>query len=88
MKGTSNTAVLDRLLDPLARLLTPAARVLVDYRADAVTRALIEDLGERCNEGKLTREEREEYEACVRAINFIAALQSKARRILAKSVKR
>jgi hypothetical protein len=89
MENASNTAVLDRLLDPLARRLTPAAaRALVDFRADAPTRARIADLADKCNEGCLTPGERAEYDAYVRAIDFIAILQSKARRVLAKSAKR
>jgi hypothetical protein len=83
------TSVLDRLLDPLARSLTPAAaRALVDFRADADTQAHIANLAEKCNEGQLSPEERAEYETIVRAIDLIAILQSKARRLLAKTRKR
>jgi hypothetical protein len=84
----ANTAVLDRLLDPLARRLTPAAaRALVEFRTDPDTQTRIAELGERCNEGTLSLEEKAEYEAYVRAIDFIAILQSKARRMLAKAAK-
>ncbi len=80
---------LDRLLEPLARSLTPAAaRALVNFRADRETQVLISDLADKCNEGRLTRQERQEYEAFVRAIDLIAILQSKARRLLAKNRKR
>lgn len=83
------TAVLDRLLDPLARALTPAAaRALVDFRADADTQARIAELAHKCNEGRLTTKERSEYETYVRSIDLIAILQSKARRALAKARKR
>jgi len=86
---TVEPPVLDRLLEPLARSLTPAgARALVKFRADAATRAHIADLAEKCNDGQLTPRERAEYEAYVRAIDLIAILQSKARRLLAKSRKR
>jgi hypothetical protein len=78
--------VLDRILDPLARCLTPAAaRAVVKYRADRATRAHIAELADKCNEGQLTPREREEYEAYVRAIDLIAILQSKARQLLAKT---
>jgi hypothetical protein len=81
--------VLDRLLDPLARSLTPAAaRALVEFRADADTQARIAELAAKCNEGQLTAKERAEYETFVRAIDLIAILQSKARRLLAKTRKR
>ena len=80
---------LDRLLEPLARSLTPAAaRALVNFRADEETQALISDLADKCNEGSLTPQEQQEYEAFVRAIDLIAILQSKARRLLAKNRKR
>lgn len=85
MEQKSNAAV----LDPVARQFTPAAaRARVDFRADPDTRARIAGLGDRCNEGQLDPEERAEYEAYVRAIDLISILQSKARRLLAKSVKR
>jgi len=80
---------LDRLLEPLALTLTPAAaRDLVNFRADSETQARIAELAEKCNEGKLTPQERQEYEAFVRAIDLIAILQSKARRLLARNRKR
>jgi hypothetical protein len=89
MESNSNAAVLDRLLDPLARRFTPAAaRALVSFRADPTTRARIAELADRCNQGELSPEERAEYEAYVRAIDLISILQSKARRLLAKSAKR
>jgi hypothetical protein len=81
--------VLDRLLDPLARCLTPAAaRALVRFRADSATQARIAELADKCNEGQLTRPERAEYAAYLRAIDLIAILQSKARRLLARVRKR
>lgn len=89
MERTSTTAALDRLLEPVSRCFTPAAaRALVRFRADADTQARIAELAEKCNEGELTRGERAEYEAYVRAIDFIAILQSKARRYLTKARKR
>jgi hypothetical protein len=85
----ADTPVLDRLLDPFTRALTPdAARALVDFRADPETQERISELADRCNEGLLTAAERDEYEAYVRAIDFIAVLQSKARRMLGKARQR
>lgn len=81
--------VLDRLLDPFAQSLTPAAaRALISFRADEDTQARIEELGNRCNEGTLTSSERAEYESFVRGIDLISILQSKARRLLAKHQER
>jgi hypothetical protein len=77
--------ILDRVFEPLGRCLTPAAaRKLVALRADPTVQARIDDLAAKANEGQLTDDERSEYEAYVRAIQFVTVLQSKARRLLAK----
>jgi hypothetical protein len=80
-----STAVihLDRLLEPLAGCLSPdvAARV-ADLRADDAMQDRIDYLAERCNEGMLTSEEREEYAAYLHGIDVIAVLQAKARALL------
>jgi hypothetical protein len=58
-----STSVLDRLLQPLALNLTPAAaRSLVNFRIAAEDRARIAELAEKCNEGELIANERQEYE--------------------------
>lgn len=78
--------ILDRILDPVGRILTPeVARSLVKLRVDATTQARIDKLARKCNEGKLSDEERSEYETCVAAIDFVATLQSKARILLRHS---
>jgi hypothetical protein len=41
-------------------------------------------LADKCTEGRLTPEERDEYEALIRVGNFVAILQAKARRLLAE----
>jgi hypothetical protein len=82
---SNDNGVLDRMLDPLRDVLTPAlARRLVRFRADAATQARVQELADKCNEGELTPAERREYAAYVRAIHVISVLQSKARRALAK----
>jgi hypothetical protein len=82
---SADTEVLDRLLDPVSRCLTPpVARRLVELRADPVVQARIDDLARKSTAGQLTPQERAEYEACVSAGTFIAILQSKARALLAK----
>ncbi len=74
---------MDRLFDPLGRILTPeVARKLVNYRVDAKAQARIDKLARKCNEGKLTAEERSEYETYVHVIDFIAILQAKARALI------
>jgi hypothetical protein len=83
------TAVLERILDPLVRSLTPtASRALAAFRADPATQAHLAELADKCNEGQLTSQERAEYDAYVRAIDLVSILQSKAPRLLAKAKKR
>jgi hypothetical protein len=77
--------LLDRLLDPVGRCLTAeVARNIVDLRADPVAQARIDELADKSTEGQLSGEERAEYEAYVRAIDFIAILQAKARAMLTR----
>jgi len=84
MNQPPDTPILDRLLEPVSRCLTPqAARHLVALRADPQLQERLDVLADRCTEGLLTPEEREEYETYVRAIHIIAILQAKARKLLA-----
>ncbi|MBI3911791.1 MAG: hypothetical protein HY320_12785 [Armatimonadetes bacterium] len=86
MQSGSPTGVLDRILDPIGRCLTPeVARQLVELRADPVAQARIEELADKCAEGQLTLDERAEYETYVLAGDFVAILQAKARSLLARS---
>ncbi|MBV9125613.1 MAG: hypothetical protein JO112_19865 [Planctomycetes bacterium] len=72
--------VLDRLLDPVGRCLTPkAARELANLRPDEEAQARGHELAEKCNEGTITAEEKDEYEIYVMAANVVAILQAKAR---------
>jgi hypothetical protein len=85
MSHTREMPTLDRLLDPVTRSLTPeVARRLVELRADPEIQARIDALADKCTEGQLTPEEREEYETYVQAIHIIAILQAKARKLLAQ----
>jgi hypothetical protein len=85
MDEIENGSVLDRLLDPISRCLTPdSARALVALRADAVAQARISELAEKCNEGQLTPGEQREYETYVHVGNVVAILQAKARLLLRK----
>jgi len=78
--------VLNRLLDPLGRLLTPdVARKFVEYRFDAQAQDRIDELARKGNEGQLTEGERREYETYVQTIDFISILQAKARSVLKRS---
>jgi hypothetical protein len=82
MNGTQERT-LERLLDPVSRCLTPeAARRLVELRADPELQERMETLADRCTEGALTPEEREEYATYVHAVHIIAILQANARKLL------
>jgi hypothetical protein len=77
--------ILDRLVEPVVRTLTPeVAKALIQLQADPEVQARLDELAEKCNEGKLTPDEREEYETSIRFGNFIALLQAKARARLQK----
>ena len=78
-----SSAVIDRLVEPVVRTLTPeVARALVNLRADPQLQAQMDELAEKCNEGQLTPDERDDYETSIRFANFIAILQAKARSLL------
>ena len=77
------SAVLNQLLEPLGRSITPdLARELVELRAGPAVQARIDELSEKCNEGILSEEERVEYERYVSAIHLIGILQRKAKKVL------
>jgi hypothetical protein len=75
---------LERLLEPVTHCLTPeVARRLVELRADSAIQERLDVLADKNTEGELSPDERAEYETYVRALDFIAILQAKARRLLA-----
>jgi hypothetical protein len=70
----------NRILDPVMQCFTPeAASRLMSLQADPEAQQHIDELAEKCNEGLLTAQEREMYEAYVSAGNVVAVLQAKAR---------
>jgi len=78
--------VLEEMLEPLSRCFgLETARALVRFRVDERTQARVEELAEKCDQGQLTVEERNEYEAYVQASTMIGILQAKARRLLAEA---
>jgi len=75
--------VLSELLDPVGDCLTlEVAERLVRLRAPASVQKRMEELARKSEEGQLSKDQQEEYEAYVSAGNFIAILQSKARKLL------
>ena len=84
MEGITESAILDKMLDPVARCFTPVvAKAVAELRADLITQARIDELATKCNEGALTEAEHREYGAYVEAIDMIGILQAKARAFLA-----
>jgi hypothetical protein len=79
-------SVLEELLEPVSRCFNvEVARALAALRVNERMQARVDELAERCNEGLLTAEEEEDYEAYVQASTLVGILQAKARRILAES---
>lgn len=86
MSTTFDALAFDRGTDPILRFLTvEQARDLVAFRGDDALRQRIDDLARRNTEGDLTEAERSEYEGYVRANHFVAVLQAKARKLLARA---
>jgi hypothetical protein len=84
MSKTNNGRLLHRILETVSSSLNEeAARKLIGLKADRKAQARIAQLANKCNEGDLTPEERQEYEMYVMAGHFLAILQAKARIILA-----
>lgn len=80
---TTDTSALERLLSPLASSLDePALRSLIGYRADASTQQRVDELAEKCNAGKLSSSEEEEYQTLVDASRVIAVLKAEAKKVL------
>ncbi len=85
MLRPDQTAILDRVLEPITDCLTPdVAAKLVALRADAQSQARVDELAEKANEGTLSTEERAEYDRYRDAFHFVTILQSKARKLLTK----
>lgn len=83
MATSYDSSAFERGTDGLLQFFTPQqAEAIVAYRGDDALRARIDQLATKNSEGELTPEERAEYEGYVRANNFIAVLQAKARKLL------
>jgi len=84
MDDLTESAILEKMLEPVARCFTPAvAQHIAELRADLSTQTRIDELAVKCNEGELTEAEQREYGAYVEALDLIGILQAKARAILA-----
>jgi hypothetical protein len=71
------------MIDPITRVFTPdSSRELLEVRADDETQRRIDELADKCNEGTLTADERDEYQRFVSWFNVMTVLQAKARTFL------
>ncbi len=85
MPANSAHAAFERVLAAVGQCLDrQSAEALLRLRADREMQGRIEELADKSTEGRLTSEERDEYEALIRVGNFVAILQAKARRLLAE----
>ena len=88
MQSQHGSAVLDEMLDPISRCFgLETARALAGFQVDEKIQSRVDELAEKCGEGRLTAEERAEYEACIQASTLIGILQAKARRALAQAAR-
>jgi hypothetical protein len=77
----SAASVLDELLDPFGECLdAESARRVMEFQVSPRVQQRVEWLADRANEGLLTDEERNEYEALISASDFISILKLKVRR--------
>lgn len=86
MSTITETAALDRVLEPVTEILTPeVAKGIADMRADPQLQARLDELATKANQGRLSEAERQEYRDYVDAIDFIGIFQAKARAFLART---
>lgn len=84
----SSAILLDELLEPLSRCLDEeSARRVVALRVAGPVQDRVDDLAARANEGLLSEEDQDEYEALVNAADFISILKLKAKEQLASGSK-
>lgn len=82
----TETAALDRMLEPITEIFTPdVARGIAEMRADPELQTRLDELAAKSNQGQLTEAERQEYAAYIDAIDFVGILQAKARTVLART---
>jgi hypothetical protein len=83
MRNPAIIGVLDDLLDSLSRCLDEeSARRVAAFRVSPDVQARVSVLAERANEGALTENELEEYDAFIDTADWIAILQLKAQQQL------
>ena len=83
MLQTPELSALDAMLDPVSRVLTPeVAAKLAALKADPAAQQRVDELADKSTAGQLSESEAREYDAYIRAIDFIGVLRAKARKVL------
>jgi hypothetical protein len=79
----SNPAMLDELLEPFALCLdAESTRRVAEFQVSPAVQRRVDELAEKANEGRLSGQERTDYETLINAADFLALLSLKARRRL------
>src|SRR5262245_19411554 len=80
---SSEVAIWARVISPEKNGLSPeAARSVLELTLGEKDKARLAELAEKCNEGKLSAEERAEYEAYVKVGDVLSLLHLKAKKSL------
>ena len=83
MSASAIPDVFAESLAPVERCLNrESALALLDLPANPRVQARVDELAEKCNEGRLTPAERSEYDALIWADHFLGILQAKAQHFL------
>ena len=78
-----------RLMRSLGNCITPeTAKKLVELKPESVLQARLDELADKCNEGLLTTNEREEYTEYVLFDTLIGYLKSRSRILISKTDQR
>lgn len=78
--------IMRKMLEPLTESCSPeTAQLFANLQATPEMAARLEVLGDKCNEGQLTAEERTEYETYVRVGNLFGILKAEGRKALAQN---
>jgi hypothetical protein len=87
MSQMQTSSMLDRFFQRVTHSVSlENARAIAELRADPDDQARIDELADKCNEGLLTEDEREEYDEYLQAIHVIGIMQRAAQRMLATGV--
>ena len=80
MSAPSSPPLLESLAESVAACLdAPSLRAVANLELDPRTRERLDELADKANEGRLSAEERVEYQAFIGASEFLGLAQLRAR---------